>query len=69
MLIWASHMIKQEKKIIVNFGSPYFAEDYFPEDKTFIDANNGPTPATIEGIVSGIFGEMEFVGKPVVNTK
>lgn len=69
MLIWASHMIKQEKKIIVNFGSPYFAEDYFPNDKTIIDANNGPTPVCVEAIVSRIFGEEEFVGKSAVKSK
>lgn len=69
MLIWASHMIKQDKKIIINYGSPYFAEDYFPEDKTFIEVNNNPNPTSVAAVASGIFGEMEFVGKPVVATK
>lgn len=69
MLIWASHMIKQDKKIIINYGSPYFADDYFPEDKTLIEVNNNPNPTSVAAVAKGIFGEMEFTGEPVINYK
>ena len=71
MLIWASHLFNKNKKIIVNYGSPYFAIDYFPEDPTFIEMNCNPTKETIELLVKGLFGEIEFTGKSLLrkNTK
>lgn len=66
MLIWASHLFDKKKKIIVNYGSPYFAVDYFPEDPTFIEMNSSPCPETVKLLVDGILGEMEFTGGPVL---
>lgn len=40
MLVWASHLFKKEKKIIINWGSDYLADDYFPEEKTIIQCGN-----------------------------
>ena len=40
MLVWASHLFKKEKKIIINWGSDYLADDYFPEEKTMIQCGN-----------------------------
>lgn len=65
MLIWASHQFDKKKKIIVNYGSPYFATEYFPEDPTYIEMNTTPTEETVKLLVDGIFGEMKFTGKSI----
>ncbi len=64
MHIWASHLFQKSKKLIINYGSPYFAEDYFPEDPTLIQVNSAPSRAAVKAVVDGILGEMEFVGRP-----
>ena len=66
MLIWASHLFDKSKKIIVNYGSPYFAVDYFPEDPTFIEMNCPPNRETVKMLVDGLFGEIEFTGRSVL---
>ncbi len=66
MLIWASHLFDKRKKIIVNYGSPYFAVDYFPEDPTFIEMNCSPSKETVELLAKGLFGETEFTGKSIL---
>ena len=66
MLIWASHLFDKKKKIIVNYRTPFFAEDYFPEDPTFIEMNCPPRKETIKMLVDGLFGEMEFKGKSLL---
>lgn len=63
MLIWASHLFDKSKKIIVNYGSPYFAVDYFPEDPTFIEMNCNPTEESVRLLVDGLLGELQFTGK------
>lgn len=67
MLIWASHQFDKKNKIIVNYGSPYFASDYFPEDYTYIEMNTTPTPETVKMLADGIFGVTEFTGKSIFN--
>lgn len=66
MLIWASHLFDKSKKIIINYSSPYFAIDYFPEDPTFIEMNCNPSKETVELLVKGLFGEIEFTGKSIL---
>ncbi len=66
MLIWASHMFDKNKKIIVNFSSPFYADIIFPEDPTIIDANSSANKAAIEMIADGITGKANFEGKPAV---
>ncbi|MBQ3553063.1 MAG: glycoside hydrolase family 3 protein [Clostridia bacterium] len=65
MLIWASHQFDKKKKLVVNYGSPYFATEYFPEDPTYIEMNTTPTEDTVKMLVDGILGEMIFTGKSV----
>ena len=69
MLIWASHLFDKKKKLIVNYGSPFFASDYLPEDPTIIEMNCSPTKETVKMLVDGILGEMEFTGKSIVTRK
>lgn len=65
MLIWASHMFNKKKKIIVNYGSPYFANTCFPEDPTYIEMNCVPCADTVKMLVDGLTGEAEFEGNSV----
>ena len=66
MLIWASHLFDKKKKLIVNFRSPFFAVDYFPEDPTIIEMNCAPIKETMEMLVDGILGKLEFTGKSLI---
>ncbi len=66
MLIWASHLFDKKKKLIVNYGSPYFAVNFFPEDPTIIEMNCSPSEETVEMLAAGILGEKEFTGKTVL---
>ena len=67
MLIWASHLFDKKKKLIVNYGSPYFATEYFPEDPTFIEMNTTPSKETVKMLADAIVGEMELTGKSILN--
>lgn len=69
MLIWASHLFDKKKKVIVNYGSPFFATDYLPEDPTIIEMNCSPSKETVKLLVDGILGETEFTGKSVITKK
>lgn len=69
LLIWASHLFDKSKKLIVNYGSPFFASDYLPEDPTIIEMNCSPSKETVKLLIDGILGEMEFTGKSVVTKK
>ncbi len=69
MLIWASHLFDKKKKIIVNYGSPFFAFDYMPEDPTFIEMNCTPTKDTVKMLVDGLLGDIELTGKCIVTRK
>lgn len=65
MLIWASHMFDKKKKVIVNYGSPYFASEYFPEDPTYVEMNCKAHPETVKFLVDGLLGEVEFTGTSI----
>ena len=69
MLIWASHLFGKKIKLIVIYRTPFFAEDYFPEDPTFIEMNCAPTKETIKMLADGLFGEMEFKGKSLLKER
>lgn len=66
MLIWASHLFDKKKKLIINYGSPFFAGTYFPEDPTFIEVNNGPSKTSVKAVADRILGIEEFTGKSVL---
>lgn len=69
MLIWASHLFDKNKKIIVNYGSPYFAEDYFPEDDTFIEMNCSPNKETVSLLADAIIGKIRLTGKSILKDR
>lgn len=66
MLIWASHLFDKKKKIIVNYQSPYFAVDYFPDDPTYIEMNCSPTKETVKLLVNRLIGDEKFTGKSLL---
>lgn len=69
MIIWASHLFDKKKKLVVNYGSPYFAVDYFPEDPTIIEMNTNATVESVRMFVDGLLGEVEFTGKSRLNRR
>ena len=69
MLIWASHLFDKNKKIIVNYGSPYFAEDYFPEDDTFIEMNCSPNTETVKLLADALVGKIELTGRSILKER
>ena len=62
MTIWASHLFDKSKKIIANFGSPWFAQDYFPEDPTLIQVNCGADEISVKALAERLCGEAAFTG-------
>lgn len=66
MLIWASHLFNKQKKIIINYGSPFFATDYFPEDPTFIEMNCKPSKQAIKELADRLLGEKPFMGTSIL---
>lgn len=67
MLIWASHQFDKKNKVIINYGSPYFASVYFPDDPTYIEMNTSPTKEIVKLLVDGLLGEMEFTGNSILS--
>lgn len=69
MLIWASHFFSRAKKIIVNYGSPFFADDYFPEDPTIVEVNAAPSRETVRLLLERLLGRQPFTGNRVAGKK
>lgn len=70
MLVWASQQFDKKKKIIVNYGAPFFAETYFPDDHTIIEVNDGFTYESVAHLVSdALLGRFKMTGKKVLTGK
>ena len=61
-------MFDKKKKIIVNYGSPFMAKDYFPLELTYIEMNCDPNVHSIKNLADGLVGELEFTGKPILHS-
>ncbi len=59
---WAFHLVPREKRMIVNFSSPYFADDYYPEDDTFVTAHQSPSANGFAAVVDALVGDAPFLG-------
>ena len=60
---WTAHLIPMEKKIIVNFSTPYFIDDYFPDDKTFLHIGYAINPQNSKAAAEAILGKFPITGK------
>lgn len=59
---WAFHLVEKEKRMIVNFSSPYFADDYFPEDHTVVTAHQNANEDSFAAVVDRLIGRKPFTG-------
>lgn len=66
MMVWASQLFDKNKKLIINYGSPFFAEDYFAEEHTIVEVNNGADEKTVELLVERLLGKEPFTGTKVL---
>ena len=70
MFIWASQMFDKKKKLIINYGNPFFAEVYFPDEHTIIEANHYIiTDGTVNAVFEGIMGSRKFTAGKVLTGK
>ena len=60
---WAFHLVPKEKRMVVNFSLPYFFDDYYPEDHTFVNANQTVQKDSLELLAKTLTGELPFEGK------
>ena len=66
---WASHLVDKNKKIIINFGLPYLADDYYPDDPVFINAHQDMNEESIRAVVDRIVGKEPFTGRTAISLK
>ncbi len=63
MLIWASHMFDKNKKVIINYSTPFYVPTYFPEDPTIVEVNSAADEQVVSALVDKLFGKEAFTGK------
>ena len=61
--VWSVHLMPMSKKIILNFGSPVFIDDNYPQDETFVQVNSEMNRTSVEAVVDAILGKTEMTGK------
>ena len=66
MMVWAFQLFDKNKKLIINYGSPFFAEDYFAEEHTIVEVNNGADEKTVELLVERLLGKEPFTGTKIL---
>ncbi|MBE6645308.1 MAG: hypothetical protein E7612_08040 [Ruminococcaceae bacterium] len=60
---WTVHLIPDEKKVFLNFASPYFIDDYYPEEKTFVHIGAPISPDRARAAANAILGKSKMTGK------
>ena len=60
---WTVHLIPMEKKVLLNFSCPYFIDDYYPEEKTFVHIGGAISPERSRAAAEAILGNAEMTGK------
>lgn len=64
------HFFERAKRIVLNFSSPFYADDYYPDVETFVNANSfGFNRAQAREMVKRILGEENFTGKTCLKTR
>ena len=66
---WTAHLFPSEKKIFLNFSSPYFIDDYYPLERTFVQVNSGLSVKSAEWVADAVLGRREMTGKLKVKVK
>ena len=70
LLLWGSQMFNKEKKLIINYGSPLFAEAAFPNEHTIVEVNQYlPTQSIVDMVVERLMGRKKFEGQRVLTGK
>lgn len=68
MMIWASQLFNKKNKVVINYGAPFFAEDYFEKENTIIEMNCTPSTEIVKVLVDKLMGRDEFTGNPVLTS-
>jgi len=66
---WSSHLLDKKKSMFLNFSSPHFADDYFPEAKTFVNVHAAINNLTLPATMERLFGDAPFEGISPVELK
>lgn len=60
---WFVHLLPMEKKIFLNFSSPFFIDDYYPNEQTLLQVNSLINKDSVKAVAAAILGEFEMTGK------
>ncbi len=60
---WSVHLMPTAKKILLNFSSPFFIDDYYPLEQTFVQVNAGIDKVSVKAVADAILGKTEMTGK------
>ena len=66
---WSAHLLDKKKSMFLNFSSPHFADDYFPEARTFVNVHSTATSLGVDAALACLFGDKPFEGKSPVKLK
>lgn len=61
--LWTTHLLDKGKKILINFSTPHFLDDYFVHEQTVIQLYGGISELNVEAAADAILGKMEMEGK------
>lgn len=61
--VWTVHLLDKAKKILVNFSTPFFLDDYFSHEETVIQLYGGISKLNVEAAADAILGKLKPEGK------
>ena len=66
---WTVNNLPSAKKIILNFSSPFFIDDYYPHEKTFVQVNSAIYAERMPMVADAILGKTPMSGKLKMKVK
>ena len=66
---WMINHLPTAKKVILNFSTPYFIDDYYPHEKTFVQINSHIYADKMQPVANAILGKAPMTGKLKMNIK
>ena len=66
---WMINHLPTAKKVILNFSTPYFIDDYYPHEKTFVQINSPIYAEKMQPVANAILGKVPMTGKLKMNIK